>query len=125
MSMSRGDGTLKAGVAIAPVTDWRFYDSVYTERFMRTPQQNSTGGYINASAVELAGRLQGGNLLLVHGTTDDNVHFQNTIEYTRALIKANKHFEMFVFPDKDHFISGGNTSEYLYEKVIGFYRLNL
>ncbi|ULB34245.1 MULTISPECIES: S9 family peptidase [Proteiniphilum] len=123
MSMSRGDGTLKAGVAIAPVTDWRFYDSVYTERFMRTPQQNSTG-YINASAVELAGRLQG-NLLLVHGTTDDNVHFQNTIEYTRALIKANKHFEMFVFPDKDHFISGGNTSEYLYEKVIGFYRLNL
>ncbi len=75
MSMSRGDGTLKAGVAIAPVTDWRFYDSVYTERFMRTPQQNSTGGYINASAVELAGRLQG-NLLLVHGTTDDNVHFR-------------------------------------------------
>ena len=123
MSMSRGDGIFKAGVAIAPVTDWRFYDSVYTERFMRTPQQNNSG-YVNASAITLAGNLQG-NLLLVHGTADDNVHFQNSIEYTRALINANKHFDMFFFPDKNHFISGENTTRYLYDKVINHFKTKL
>ncbi len=123
MSMSRGNGVFKAGVAIAPVTDWRFYDTVYAERFMRTPQQNNSG-YQKGSAVALADQLQG-NLLLVHGTADDNVHFQNSIEYTRALVKANKHFDMFFFPDKNHFISGENTSKYLYEKVIDYYKKNL
>ena len=123
MSMSRGNGIFKAGVAIAPVTDWRFYDTVYTERFMRTPQQNASG-YTTGSAVALASQLQG-KLLLVHGTTDDNVHFQNAIEYSRALIDAGKHFDMFYFPDKNHFISGGNSRLYLYEKVIDFYKKNL
>lgn len=123
MSMSRGNGAFKAGVAIAPVTDWRFYDTVYTERFMRTPQQNSSG-YKNGSPIELANQLQG-KLLLIHGTSDDNVHFQNSMEYTRALIKANKHFDMFFFPDKDHSIYGGNARAYLYEKVIQFYKENL
>lgn len=123
MSMSRGNGIFKAGVAIAPVTDWKFYDTVYTERFMRTPQQNASG-YKAASAIELASQLQG-RLLLVHGTTDDNVHFQNAVEYSRALIAAGKHFEMFYFPDKDHFITGGNARLYLYEKVIDFYKKNL
>lgn len=123
MSMSRGNGVFKAGVAIAPVTDWRFYDTVYTERFMRTPQQNASG-YTAGSAVALASQLQG-RLLLVHGTTDDNVHFQNAIEYSRALIAAGKHFDMFYFPDKNHFISGGNSRLYLYEKVIDFYKKNL
>jgi dienelactone hydrolase len=123
MSMSRGNGVFKAGVAIAPVTDWRFYDTVYTERFMRTPQQNNSG-YVNGSAITLADKLQG-NLLLIHGTADDNVHFQNSIEYTRALINANKHFDMFFFPDKNHFISGENTSRYLYDKVINYFKNNL
>ena len=123
MSMSRGEGTFKAGVAIAPVTDWRFYDTVYTERFMRTPQQNAAG-YDGGSAVELANKLQG-NLLLIHGTTDDNVHVQNTMEYTRALINADKQFDMFIFPDKNHFINGGNVRMYLYNKVIDFYKNNL
>lgn len=123
MSMSRGNGAIKAGVAIAPVTDWRFYDTVYTERFMRTPQQNAAG-YDKGSAVKLAGNLQG-NLLLIHGTADDNVHFQNAVEYSRALIAAGKHFDMFYFPDKDHSIYGGNAREYLYEKVIRFYKENL
>ncbi len=123
MSMSRGDGIFKAGVAIAPVTDWRFYDTVYTERFMRTPQQNASG-YKNGSPVELADKLQG-KLLLVHGTSDDNVHFQNSVEYSRALINANKHFDMFFFPDKDHSIYGGNARAYLYEKIIQFYKTNL
>lgn len=123
MSMSRGGGIFKAGVAIAPVTDWRFYDTVYAERFMRTPQQNSQG-YENGSAIALAGKLEG-NLLLIHGTADDNVHFQNSVEYTRALIAADKHFDMFFFPDKDHFIHGDNARKYLYEKVIDYFKRNL
>ena len=123
MSMSRGSGIFKAGVAIAPVTDWRFYDTVYTERFMRTPQQNASG-YDKGSAVKLADRLQG-NLLLIHGTTDDNVHVQNSIEYSRALIKANKHFDMFYFPDKNHSIYGDNSRLYLYNKVIDYFKRNL
>lgn len=123
MSMSRGNGVFKAGVAIAPVTDWRFYDSVYTERFMRTPQQNAAG-YDKGSAVKLADKLQG-NLLLIHGTADDNVHVQNVMEYSRALIKANKQFDMFYFPDKNHFIVGDNSRLYLYNKVIDFYKRNL
>jgi dipeptidyl-peptidase-4 len=123
MSMSRGKGIFKAGVAIAPVSDWRFYDTVYAERYMRTPQQNPQG-YDNGSAVKLAGSLQG-NLLLIHGTADDNVHFQHTIEYARALIAADKPFDMFVFPDKDHSIYGGNARTYLYKKVIDFYKKNL
>lgn len=123
MSMSRGNGAFKAGVAIAAVSDWRFYDTVYTERFMRTPQQNKQG-YDNGSAIKIADKLQG-NLLLVHGTSDDNVHFQQAMEYTRALIAADKPFDMFVFPDKDHFIMGGNSRLYLYKKVIDFYKKNL
>jgi len=123
MSMSRGNGVFKAGVAIAAVSDWRFYDSVYTERFMRTPQQNQSG-YDNGSPLKLAKQLQG-NLLLIHGTADDNVHFQNAMEYTRALVAADKQFEMFVFPDKNHSIYGGNTRSYLYKKVIDFYKKNL
>lgn len=123
MSMSRGNGIFKAGVAIAAVSDWRFYDSVYTERFMRTPQQNQSG-YDNGSPLKLAKQLQG-NLLLIHGTADDNVHFQNAMEYTRALVEADKQFEMFVFPDKNHSIYGGNTRSYLYKKVIDFYKKNL
>ncbi|RNC67165.1 S9 family peptidase [Proteiniphilum sp. X52] len=123
MSMSRGNGIFKAGVAIAPVTDYRFYDSIYTERFMRTPQQNNQG-YDNGSPIALAGRLEG-NLLLIHGTADDNVHFQNSVEYARVLIEAGKHFDMFFFPDKDHFIRGENTRKYLYEKVIDHFKRNL
>lgn len=123
MSMSQGSGAFKAGVAIAAVSDWRFYDSVYTERYMRTPQQNASG-YNSGSAVKLADKLQG-SLLLIHGTADDNVNLQNAIEYTRALIAADKQFEMFVFPDKNHSIYGGNTRSYLYKKVIDFYKKNL
>ena len=121
MSMSRGGGIFKAGVAIAPVTDWRFYDTVYTERFMRTPQQNDSG-YTNGSAISLASQLEG-NLLLVHGTSDDNVHVQNSIEYSRALIEAGKHFDMFYFPDQNHSIP--YSRKYLYEKVIDFYKKNM
>ena len=116
MSMSRGNGIFKAGVAIAPVTDWRFYDTVYGERYMSTPQENASG-YDAGSPIKLANQLQG-NLLLIHGTADDNVHFQNTIDYTDALIKAGKQFDLFVFPDKDHSIRGAANRTYLYTKVI-------
>lgn len=123
MSMSRGNGIFKAGVAIAPVTDWKYYDTVYAERFMRTPQQNSLG-YDAGSPIKLANKLEG-NLLLVHGSADDNVHFQNTMEYASALVNANKQFDMFVFTDKDHSIGGAGNRTYLYEKVIKFLKKNM
>lgn len=123
MSMSRGNGVFKAGVAIAPVTNWKFYDSVYSERFMRTPQQNALG-YDAGSPINLANKLEG-NLLLIHGSADDNVHFQNTMDYVSALIKANKQFDMFVFTDKDHSIRGAANRAYLYEKVIKFLKINM
>lgn len=118
MSMSRSQDIFKSGVAIAPVTDWRFYDSVYTERFMRTPQQNEAG-YDNGSPIKLADKLDG-KLLLIHGTADDNVHFQNTVEYTKALIGANKQFELFMFPDLNHSLLGIDNRTYLYTKIINF-----
>ena len=119
MSMSRGNGIFRSGVAVAPVTDWRFYDTVYTERFMRTPGQNNDG-YNNGSALTLAGKLQG-DLLLIHGMADDNVHFQNSVEYTRALIRANKQFDQFFFPDNNHHINGENARRYMYDKVIAYF----
>lgn len=123
MSMSRGNGTFKAGIAIAPVTAWKFYDTVYVERFMRTPQQNASG-YEAGSPISLANQLEG-NLLLVHGSADDNVHFQNTMDYASALINANKQFDMFVFTDKDHSIRGAANRAYLFEKVIKFLKTNM
>lgn len=118
MAMSRGNGIFKAGIAIAPVTDWRFYDSVYTERFMRTPQQNEKG-YNLSSAINLAGDLQG-RLLLVHGASDDNVHFQNTVYYIQALEKAGKMFDTQIYPDKNHSISGFEARMHLYRRIIDF-----
>lgn len=123
MSMSRGGGIFKAGVAIAPVTDWKFYDSVYSERYMRTPQQNMQG-YEKSSPISYAQNLEG-RLLLVHGTADDNVHFQNTLKYSQALVKANKQFDMFVFTDENHSIPGAKNREYLYTKVVEFFKSNL
>lgn len=122
MCMSRSNGVFKSGVAIAPVTDWRFYDSVYTERFMRTPQQN-VSGYDKGSPIRLSNDLQG-KLLLIHGSADDNVHYQNTMEYASALIKADKQFDMFVFPDLNHSILGASNRNFLYTKVINFLKQN-
>lgn len=123
MSMSRGNGIFKAGVAIAPVTDWKYYDTVYGERFMRTPQQNPVG-YAKGSAIELANQLEG-NLLIIHGSADDNVHFQNTMEYTNALINAGKQFDMFVMPDQDHSMVGVKNRNYIYNKVIRHFNQNM
>lgn len=123
MSMSEGSGAFKAGVAIAAPTDWRFYDSVYTERFMRTPKENGEG-YDAGSPIKQAAKLQG-KLLLIHGTADDNVHFQNCAEYSEALVQANKQFDMQVYTNRNHGISGGNTRNHLINRVADFFIENL
>lgn len=122
MSMSRS-AAFKAGVAIAPLTDWRFYDTAYTERYMRRPSDNEAG-YHAGSPLLMAGRLKG-RLLLVHGTADDNVHFQNTMEYADRLIQTGKQFDMMVYPNQSHAIKGGFSRMHLYVRVIDFFKQNL
>lgn len=118
-----GNGTFKAGIAVAPVADWRFYDSVYTERFMRTPKENASG-YKMSSALDVASQLQG-NLLIVSGSADDNVHLQNTMLFTEALVQANIPFDMAIYMDKNHSIYGGNTRYHLYTRKAKFLFDNL
>jgi dipeptidyl-peptidase 4 len=119
----KGNDIFKTAIAVAPVTNWRYYDNVYTERYMRTPQENPKG-YDENSPENMADRLKG-KFLLVHGTADDNVHFQNSVMLTTALIKANKQFDNEYYPDKAHGISGGNTSLHLYTKMTNFILDNL
>ncbi|MCC8187551.1 MAG: S9 family peptidase [Bacteroides sp.] len=123
MSMSEGTPVFKAGVAVAPVTDWKYYDTIYGERYMRTPRENFEG-YKAASAFSRASQLQG-RLLLVHGTADDNVHVQNTIEYSEALVQADKQFEMQIYTNRNHGIYGGNTRHHLFTRLTDFFRNNL
>ena len=123
MSMSEGTPVFKAGVAVAAPTDWKYYDTVYTERFMRTPKENAEG-YKTASAFSRADNLHG-NLLLVHGMADDNVHFQNCTEYAEHLVQLGKQFDMQVYTNRNHSIYGGNTRNHLYTKLTNFFRNNL
>ncbi|WP_299366546.1 S9 family peptidase [uncultured Porphyromonas sp.] len=117
MSLCRGKA-FRAGVAVAPVTDWRFYDTVYTERFMATPQVNNKG-YEASSVLSIAHNLHG-DLLVIHGTADDNVHLQNTMRLATELVKADIPFEMATYTDKDHSIYGGNNRLHLYSRIIEF-----
>lgn len=119
MSMSDGSGAFKAGVAIAAPSDWRFYDTVYTERFMRTPKENAEG-YDAGSAIKRAPQLKG-SLLLIHGTADDNVHYQNCAEYSEALVQAGIQFDMQVYTNRNHGIFGGKTREHLMNRVANFF----
>ena len=114
MSMCEGRGLFRCGVAVAPVTDWRYYDSAYTERYMRTPQENSSG--YDSSPLHHYQKLQG-DLLIVHGTADDNVHYQNTAELTEAMVQAGIQFEMQVYTDRNHNITGGNTRNHLFTRI--------
>lgn len=123
MSMSEGSGAFKAGVAIAAPTDWRFYDTVYAERFMRTPKENGDG-YRASSAINHVAALKG-KLLLIHGSADDNVHFQNFMEYNEALVQANIQFETQIYTNRNHGISGGNTRNHLMNRVVNFFLQNL
>lgn len=123
MSMSEGTPVFKAGVAIAAPSDWHFYDTVYTERFMRTPKENGDG-YRAGSAILRAPKLHG-NLLLIHGTADDNVHYQNCAEYSEALVQAGIQFDMQIYTNRNHGISGGNTRTHLMNRVANFFIENL
>ncbi|MDO9594506.1 MAG: S9 family peptidase [Lutibacter sp.] len=120
----KGNDVFKMAIAVAPVTSWRFYDSIYTERYMQTPQENPSG-YDENSPLNFANFLKG-NFLLVHGSGDDNVHVQNTMRLTNALIEANKPFDLAIYPDRNHGIyTGKNTRLHLYEKMTRFIEENL
>lgn len=119
----KGADVFKSAIAVAPVTNWRYYDNIYTERYMRTPQENPKG-YDENSPENMVAKLKG-KFLLVHGTADDNVHFQNSVSLTKELIKANKQFDNEYYPDKTHGISGGNTRLHLFTKMTNFILENL
>ena len=123
MTMSQKGHPFKAGVAIAPVTDWRLYDSAYTERYMRRPQVNDYG-YEQASLLPRAKDLAG-NVLIIHGTADDNVHVQQTMQYMDALVKADKQFEMQLYPDDNHFLRKGNNAAHMHQRILIFLQNNL
>jgi len=122
-AMSTGQAVFKVGISVAPVTDWRLYNTAYTERFMQTPEQNASG-YNQTSAIEQASQLNG-RLLIIHGTADDNVHVQNTYVYTDALVKAGKQFEMHIYTDKNHSIAGKAERRHLYTRKMDFLEKNL
>ncbi len=115
LAMTKGEGLFKVGIAVAPVTNWRFYDNIYTERFMQTPQENAKG-YDDNSPINFAKDLQG-KYFLIHGAADDNVHYQNSMEMINALVKANKQFDLFIYPNKNHGIYGGNTRNHLFNMI--------
>lgn len=123
MSMSQGSNVFKAGIAVAAPTDWRFYDTVYTERFMRTPQENKEG-YDKASAINRIDKLHG-KLLMVHGTADDNVHYRNMAEYCEELVQHDKSCDMQIYTNRNHNIMGGNTRNHLYKKLTNYIKENL
>ena len=119
----KGADVFKMAIAVAPVTNWRFYNSIYTERYMQTPQENASG-YDTNSPINFADKLKG-NFLLIHGTADDNVHFQNSMQFVEALVQANKQFDWAVYPDKNHGIYGGKTRIQLFNKMTNFIKEKL
>ena len=123
LCLLKGANEFKMAIAVAPVTNWRYYDSIYTERYMRTPQENASG-YDDNSPINHVEKLKG-KYLLVHGSADDNVHYQNTMEMTNALVNANKQFDLFIYPNKNHGIYGGYTRLHLFTKMTNFIKENL
>jgi dipeptidyl-peptidase-4 len=122
--LAKGADYFSMAIAVAPVTNWRYYDNIYTERFMRTPQENREG-YDDNSPINHVEKIKGA-LLLIHGTADDNVHFQNSVDLTTALVKANVQFEMQFYPNSNHGIyTGQNTTLHLYTKMTDFIKRNL
>lgn len=122
-ALFKGNDVFNMAIAVAPVTSWRFYDTIYTERYMTTPQENPSG-YDENSPINHVDKLKG-DFLLIHGTGDDNVHVQNTMRMVEALIQADKQFEWMIYPDKNHGIYGGNTRKHLYTKMTDFIHKNL
>lgn len=119
----KGNDVFKMAIAVAPVTNWRFYDSIYTERYMQTPQENPNG-YDDNSPINFVNKLKG-KFLLIHGSGDDNVHVQNSMQMMEALIQANKQFDSQIYPDKNHGIYGGKTRIQLFTKMTNFINVNL
>ncbi len=118
LGVTKGADYFSAGIAVAPVTNWRYYDNIYTERFMRTPQENPAG-YDNNSPINHVEKFKG-KLLLVHGTADDNVHWQNSAEFVEAMVQKNKHFQTFYYTNRNHSIYGGKTRIHLYTMFLNF-----
>jgi dipeptidyl-peptidase-4 len=123
LAMTKGADYFKMGIAVAPVTNWRFYDNIYTERFMRTPQENEKG-YDENSPINHVQQLKG-KYLLIHGSGDDNVHYQNTMEMINAMVRANKQFDLFIYPNRNHGIYGGNTRNHLFTMMLDYTLKNL
>lgn len=123
LGITKGADVFTMAIAVAPVTNWRFYDSIYTERYMDTPQNNGNG-YDDNSPINHVGKLEG-KYLLIHGSADDNVHVQNTMRMISALVDADKQFDLFIYPDKNHGIYGGNTRYHLYKMMNDFILKNL
>jgi len=117
-ALFKGNDIFKMAIAVAPVSSWRFYDTIYTERYMSTPQENASG-YDDNSPLNHVDKLKG-DFLLIHGSGDDNVHLQNTMRMVEALIQADKQFEWMIYPDNNHGIYGGNTRLHLYKKMTNF-----
>lgn len=123
LAMTKGADYFKMGIAVAPVTNWRYYDNIYTERFMRTPEENASG-YDDNSPINHVDKLKG-KYLLIHGSGDDNVHYQNTMEMVSALVAADKDFDLFIYPNKNHGIYGGNTRNHLFRMMYEYTLENL
>jgi len=123
LCITKGADVFKMGIAVAPVTNWRFYDNIYTERFMRTPAENASG-YDENSPINFVNLLKG-KYLLIHGSGDDNVHYQNTMEMINAMVKANKQFDLFIYPNRNHGIYGGNTRNHLFNMMLNYTLNNL
>ena len=123
LAMTKGAEIFKMGIAVAPVTNWRYYDNIYTERFMRTPQENEDG-YDSNSPINFVEKLKG-KYLLIHGAGDDNVHYQNTMEMIGAMVAADKQFDLFIYPNKNHGIYGGNTRNHLFNMMFEYTLKNL
>jgi len=123
LMISKGADKIKTAIAVAPVTQWAFYDNVYTERFMRRPQEN-VKGYQENSPLHFIKNIKG-HFLLIHGSADDNVHMQNSMELASALVQNNIPFDYMVYPNKNHGIYGGYTRLHLYQKIFDFIKLKL
>ena len=123
MSMSEGRPVFRAGVAVAPPTSWRYYNTVYSERYMRTPKENPSG-YDEVNPMARVDKLSGA-LLICHGLADDNVHFQNTAEYTEALVQADKDFKENIYTNRNHSIYGGNTRNHLFRQIVNFFNAEM
>lgn len=123
LAITKGANLFKMAIAVAPVTNWRFYDNIYTERFMRTPNENKEG-YDSNSPIHFVNKLKG-KFLLIHGSADDNVHFQNTMEMISAIVDADKQFDIFIYPNRNHGIYGGNTRNHLFKLMLNYTLKNL